>query len=194
MLRRLWFIMEYYKNPVWDTGTSPPELLSFIATHNPGRALDLGCGTGTNVVTLAKSGWQVTGVDYVSRAIRIAQKKAQKNSVKVELLQEDVTHLDSFSGKFDLILDMGCFHSLMPKDHSNYIAAVHRLLAKNGTYLLYVFIKGQLEAQRPGVTEEDIIKLTHVFKLMSRVDGTERDIRPSAWLSFQNNQKYLVSQ
>lgn len=188
MLRRLWFILAYYKKPVWDTGTSPPELLSFIATHHPARALDLGCGTGTNVVTLAKSGWQVTGVDYISRAIRIAQKKAQENSVKVELLQEDVTHLDSISGKFDLILDMGCFHSLMPKDHSNYIATVHRLLAQNGTYLLYVFIKSQLEDLRPGVTEEEIIKLSQVFKLMSRVDGTERDIRRSTWLSFQNNQ------
>jgi SAM-dependent methyltransferase len=188
MLRRLWFILEYYKKPVWDTGTSPRELLSFIATHDPGRALDLGCGTGTNVITLAKSGWQVTGVDYVPRAIRIANKKAQENSVKVVLLQEDVTHLDSISGKFDLILDMGCFHSLMQTDHSNYIETVQRLLAQNGTYMLYVFFKSQLEVQRPGVTEEDFIKLSRVFRLISRVNGTEREIRPSAWLSFQKNQ------
>jgi len=75
MLRKLWFTRAYYKHPVWDTGTSPPELLSFIESHTPGKALDIGCGTGTNAITLAKSGWQVTGVDYVARAIRLAKKR-----------------------------------------------------------------------------------------------------------------------
>ena len=185
MLRKLFFSMAYYKKPVWDTGTSPQELLYFIASHEPGKALDLGCGTGTNVITLAQAGWQVTGVDFAPRAIRIAKRKAQENGVDVELLLNDVTHLDAISDHFDLILDMGCFHSLLPKDHSKYIATVNRLLTPLGTYLLYVFFKNHGEALKPGVMESDINKLLHVFELVNRVDGTERGIRRSAWLSFQ---------
>jgi methylase of polypeptide subunit release factors len=75
MLQKLWFNLAYYQKPVWDTGVSPQELLDFIASQVPGNALDLGCGTGTNVVTLAQSRWQVTGVDFAPRAIRIAKKR-----------------------------------------------------------------------------------------------------------------------
>jgi cyclopropane fatty-acyl-phospholipid synthase-like methyltransferase len=187
MLRKIWFNLSYYQKPVWDTGISPPELLSFITTHTPGKALDLGCGTGTNVITLAKSGWQVTGVDFASRAIRIAKQKAQHLGIKVELLVEDVTNLDSISDCFDLILDIGCFHSLIPKEHPKYLANIDRLLAPTGTYLLYVFYKTQAEDLGPGVTEKDMFNLSKIFKLIDRMDGTERGVRQSAWYSFQKS-------
>jgi cyclopropane fatty-acyl-phospholipid synthase-like methyltransferase len=105
--------------------------------------------------------------------------------VKVELLVEDVTRLNSISNHFDLILDMGCFHSLPPKDHSKYIANISRLLAPHGTFLLYVFFNTQGEGQGPGITQEDITNLSQVLKLINRKDGTERGVRPSAWFSFQ---------
>ncbi len=60
MFRRLAFNFWYFRKPPWDSGISPPELLEFIRTHPAGKAIDLGCGTGTNVITLAKAGWQVT--------------------------------------------------------------------------------------------------------------------------------------
>jgi len=189
MLRKLFFSLAYYQKPVWDTGISPPELLSFIATHTPGRALDAGCGTGTNVITLAKSGWQVTGVDFAPRAIQIAKKKAKQNRVEVDIRQDDVTRLDSLSDRFDLILDIGCFHSLSLKDHSKYIANIDRLLSSNGTYLVYLFFKDRIGDLGPGVTEGEIIQLLQVLKQIQRVDSTERGIRPSAWISFQKYKK-----
>ncbi|MFQ6101503.1 MAG: class I SAM-dependent methyltransferase [Anaerolineae bacterium] len=47
----------------WDTGVTPPEVVELIASGDfpPGRALDLGCGTGTNGITLARHGWEVVG-------------------------------------------------------------------------------------------------------------------------------------
>jgi cyclopropane fatty-acyl-phospholipid synthase-like methyltransferase len=188
MLRKIWFNLAYYQKPVWDTEISPKELMSFITTHNPGKALDLGCGTGTNVITLAQSGWQVTGVDFAPRAITIAKNKALHLGIKVELFVDDVTHLDSITDSFDLILDMGCFHSLAPKDHPKYLVNIDRLLAPTGTYLLYVFFKNRTEEKGPGVTENDMTNLSNVLRLTHRMDGTERDIRQSAWFSFQKAQ------
>ena len=185
MLRKLWFNLAYFQKPVWDTGISPQELTSFIAAHQPGKALDLGCGTGTNVITLAKSGWHVTGVDFAPRAIRTAKQKAQRLGLDVELLVEDVTQLHSISDRFDLILDMGCFHGLNPKDHQKYLANIDRLLAPTGTYLLYVFFKTLVEEQGPGITENDISSLMQMLELTQRINGTERGIRKSAWLSFK---------
>lgn len=38
--------------PPWDTGITPPEVVATFAEGDlpPGPALDLGCGTGTNVI------------------------------------------------------------------------------------------------------------------------------------------------
>ena len=47
-LRRLKFNLSYFGKAPWDSGISPPELYDFIATHPAARAIDIGCGSGTN--------------------------------------------------------------------------------------------------------------------------------------------------
>ena len=58
----------------WDTQVTPPEVVALIEGEGclAGRALDLGCGTGTNCIYLAHRGWQVVGVDFSAVAIRRA--------------------------------------------------------------------------------------------------------------------------
>jgi ubiquinone/menaquinone biosynthesis C-methylase UbiE len=188
MLRKLWFNLSYYQKPRWDTGVSPKELMSFISNHSSGQALDLGCGTGTNAITLAKYGWQVTGVDFALKAIQIARKKARQAGVKVTFLVDEVTRLESISNTFDLILDMGCFHNLPPNQQLKYVENINRFLEQNGTFLLYVFYKSIDDVRGPGVTEEDINHLLCKLKLINRQDGMERGIRPSSWFAFQKRE------
>jgi SAM-dependent methyltransferase len=183
-LRRLYFGYLYFRQPPWDTQESPPELLEFIAQHPSGRALDLGCGTGTNVITLAKHGWQVTGVDFVGRAVNKAREKARMAGVSAELLVEDVTKLDLISGKFDLILDIGCFHSLDDDEKLVYIANLNRLTGPGNYYLMYGFIADDNDSG-PGIQESDLRSLEVNFILSNRIDGTERGQRPSAWFTYQ---------
>jgi 2-polyprenyl-3-methyl-5-hydroxy-6-metoxy-1,4-benzoquinol methylase len=184
MLRKLFFNLAYYLRPVWDSGISPPELLDFINAHQPGRALDLGCGTGTNVITLAKLGWKVIGVDFASRALRLADRKARQSGVAVDFHQEDVTQLKSITGLFDLILDMGCYHSLPPAKRPSYILRINQLLAEDGTYLLYLFRTVNTDID-PGATEADIHFITDNLRVLDRKDSTERGIRPSVWFTLQ---------
>jgi 2-polyprenyl-3-methyl-5-hydroxy-6-metoxy-1,4-benzoquinol methylase len=185
MLRKLFFNLAYYQKPIWDTGISPPELLDFIAAHPPGKALELGCGTGTNTIALAKHGWQVTGVDFAHKALQTARQKAQQNGIQIDLRLQDVTRLNSIRGPFDLILDIGCFHSLSSSYRSRYIKNLTVLLSPNGTYLLYVFFKNSDQNLGPGITEADMKTLERALKLIDRRDGDERGFRPSAWLTFQ---------
>jgi len=186
-MHKLWFNLAYLQKPIWDTGISPEELLYFITTHAPSKALDLGCGTGTNVITLAKHGWDVTGVDFSRRAIQIAKNKAQQNNVHVDLRMEDVTRLDSITGKFDLILDMGCFHSLPSNKRSLYIQKIDQFLADTGTFLLYLFFKSHPDGAGPGVSETDIRFITQKLQLIERKDSTERGIHPSAWFTLKKH-------
>lgn len=185
MFRRLAFNLWYYRKPPWDSGISPPELLEFIRTHPAGKAIDLGCGTGTNVITLAKAGWQVSGVDFAPRAIRIAKNKVRREKIKADLRVGDVTRLDNIAAPFDLALDIGCFHSLPQKGKLDYLTQLDRLLAPGGYWLMYGFFNPDPLQPGPGLAEADLDLISARFSLLSRRDGFDRRDRPSAWFLFQ---------
>lgn len=183
--RRLFFNFSYFRKPPWDTGISPPELLEHIATHPPGRALDLGCGTGTNVITLAKAGWQVTGVDFVRRAIQVARRKVRQVGVNADLRVGDVTRLDDLRGPFDLILDIGCYHGLSTPGKQAYRENLCNLLAPTGNFLMYSIFR---QEAGPGMLEEDVRAFFNDFDLVQRQDGQDRRDRQSAWFTFRKKQ------
>jgi SAM-dependent methyltransferase len=182
--RRLIFELWYFRSPPWDTGISPPELYSFLENHPSGRALDLGCGTGTNVITLARHGWQVTGVDFSRKAIRMAHRKLKEVQQTARLRVADASRLEEVDGPFDLILDIGCLHGIGPDRRQVYYANLDRLLAGGGTYLLYAFWQESGSGRNTGLTESDLKSLTQLFTLVDRQDGSERGRRPSTWFTF----------
>jgi SAM-dependent methyltransferase len=173
--------------PPWDTGISPPELYAFIESHPPGRALDLGCGTGTNVITLAQLGWQVTGVDFAIRAISVAKRKARAANIYADLRVGDVTHLNGIAGPFDLIIDIGCFHGLLPNGQAAYARQVKHFLAPGGTFLLYVMFKENSQSVRSGVIESDLSRYAPELQVVARTDSIDAARGgPSAWLMYQH--------
>jgi SAM-dependent methyltransferase len=139
----------------WDSGVTPPELTELVEGPNglqPGRALDLGCGTGTNCRYLSDRGWDVTGIDFVPRAIRAAQGKAPG----ARLVVGDVTRLADagVSGPFDLLFDLGCFHSLPDDRRDAYVSEVARVVRQGATLLLFAF--GAKARGTPVATEAEI--------------------------------------
>jgi len=185
MFRRLNFNFWYLGKPPWDSGISPPELFEFIKTHKAGRAIDLGCGTGTNVITLAKAGWQVTGVDFASRAIHTARRKLKQEKIQADLHVGDVTRLKGITGPFDLTLDIGCFHGLSELGMQDYLNQLDRILAPNGFWLMYGFFKPAALQSGPGLLEADVDRVSSRFNLLSRQNGFDKRERTSAWFLIQ---------
>ena len=184
LLRRIHFALFYLARPPWDTGVSPPELHEYLRSQPPGRAIDLGCGTGTNVLTLALAGWQVTGVDFIPRAIRIAKRKTRRAGLQADLCLADVTDLVGINGPFDLALDMGCYHSLGSRKN-RYLSELIRVLAPGGHWLLYSFLNPEALQEGPGIGETDVNTIQTSLTLLWRQDGLERGERPSGWFLFQ---------
>src|SRR5512142_3178610 len=80
----------------WDRTSTPTIIKAMQAgpgTFKPGRALDLGCGSGREAVYLAQQGWEVTGVDGESRALARARERAAAVGVLVNSVHGDVTRL-----------------------------------------------------------------------------------------------------
>lgn len=175
----------YFRDPPWDTNKTPPELFDFIANNPPGRALDLGCGTGTNVITLVKNGWRAVGVDFVPKAIRTAKRNAAKAGILADFKVGDVTKLNQISGSFDLILDIGCFQSLDSAGMEAYRTNIQKFLVPGGTLMLYLFFRSEDKPSGTGAGESDLAPFLDFLQLVQRQDGSERGIRPAAWLTYQ---------
>ncbi len=181
------FNLSYFiGHPRWDTQISPPELLRFISENPPGRALDLGCGTGTNLLTLAKAGWQVTGVDYAWRAIALARRRLAQAGYRADLHLGNVLDLHDLQAPFDLVLDIGCFHGLSEGGKMAYRRNLQRLLAESsGTWLVFGF-RNEVGEEGFGISSEDIATISQELQLISREDSLDRD-HPATWLMFRKS-------
>ena len=197
MLRKLFFEFQYrFAKPPWDSGVTPPEVVSFIE-KNParGRAFDVGCGTGTNSIFLARHGFTVVGVDYSSKAIATARAKSQRANIAIDFHVADVTHLDSLgvSEPFDFVLDIGCFHGIVPEGRQRYAEQLARLTHRDSVFMLYAIsprppqTRNRLMPFRNvGATPDDVLKIfSSDFTLDHIEQGSDRLERQSAWFWFR---------
>lgn len=126
----------------WDTGITPPEIYAVLAELSPGKALDLGCGTGTNLRTLLEHGWEADGVDFVEQPIEMGRAKlAAFPPERWGLFCADVARLEDIAGlraPYDLAIDIGCGHSLPVEAQAAYAAGVTAALKPGGVFMLYV--------------------------------------------------------
>ncbi len=186
MANQLFFNLSYWFGfTPWNTGVTPPELIRFLECHPPGRVIDLGCGTGTNVIAMAERGWQAEGVDYAPRAIRIARRKASRSSAsrRIHFSRGSVLSERNYQGEYDLILDIGCFHNFSGSQVDLYLGLVQKHLAPGGGLLLYAHLRTDPD-QGHGASEESLARMGELFKLVERQGGRE-GARPSAWLEFK---------
>lgn len=145
MSRRVLFDALYrLGRPVWDT-PPPDELRQVIegpGALRPGHALDVGCGTGTNVIYLAGHGWQATGVDFSAAAISTARRRAD-GITGARFIRGDATKLTEIGlrGRIDLALDMGTFHSLPDAGKPEYVKELAALLTPGTPLLMWQGIR-----------------------------------------------------
>lgn len=183
LLRWLEFQLRYIGKPRWDTGVSPPELTEYIQSNPAGSAIDIGCGTGTNAITLARAGWQVMAVDFVARALRAARRKALVAGVQIDFRVQDITTLGLVASPFDLALDIGCFHGV--GDRTAYLGRLETLLRPGGHWLMYGFYRAPDSRTGPGLSAQDVESIARTFAVLRQTDGTDPRGRPSSWFLFQ---------
>lgn len=189
--RRLFFTWMYLRGRTpWDTGVTPPELVLAVEGAGamlPGRALDVGCGTGTNCLYLARHGWQATGVDFAPPAIARAREKARsagKLPGSARFIRGDVTRLNELpiGAPCSLILDLGCFHGIDSDRRAAYAAGITRFAAPGALFLLYSFEPRLRHGRRLGATQSDIERLfAGKFRLEKLERGKAPDGAASAW-------------
>jgi SAM-dependent methyltransferase len=116
------------------------ELVEGPERLRPGRAVDLGSGTGRNAIYLAAHGWDTVGVEMSGYAVDVAKGKAATHGVPARFVQGDVTRLPELDiGVFDLFMDGGCYHTIPPGRRNAYAASVMAVAAPGARLILVGF-------------------------------------------------------
>lgn len=129
----------------WDTDEPAPALVELVEARRlpRGRALDIGCGTGTNARYLASRSYDVVGVDVSGVALERAAAAMPPAHGSVELRQLDFLVDEPPAGPFDLAFDRGCFHVFDdPGEQRCFAERVAGCLAADG---LWVSLLGSTE-------------------------------------------------
>lgn len=191
-LDRLLFTLAYLRRRApWDTGIVPPELVAAVTGADallPGEALDIGCGTGTTALYLARLGWHVTGVDFAAPAIRLARSKGRKTaglSGSARFLRGDAADLHALhlGSLYTLLFDQGCLHGIPYEKHAAYAAGLARHAAPGALFLLYAFGPRRIGSRAIGLSPDEVRALfAPAFTIERVAQGTDtgRGL-PSAW-------------
>jgi SAM-dependent methyltransferase len=107
--------------PPWDIGRAQPALMAvFDELAIRGSVLDLGCGTGENVLELARRGLDAWGLDGAPGAIARAEAKGRERGLSARFVLGDALDLAPLGRTFDTVIDGGCFHVLADEERRAY--------------------------------------------------------------------------
>jgi SAM-dependent methyltransferase len=112
-----------------------PEVAEF-ARHDGDRMLEIGCGTGCDLLQFARHGAQATGVDIATEHLRLARERLQG---KADVVQADGRTLPFPDDTFDYVYSHGVIHH---SDEPEKIAAeIFRVLKPGGRFNIHVYAR-----------------------------------------------------
>lgn len=122
---------------VWkeDTTLFFKNKIPFLKKNGVKKILDAGCGDGRNLLTFAKAGFEMVGMDSSKEACQRAQRVA-KRYPKTRVIQHDLRDLNS-KNEFDAII---CDYVLVHLENGRDIIQNFFRALKNGGYLLIEFL------------------------------------------------------
>ena len=125
----------------WELGKPRKTLIDLIKKRiiQPGKALDLCCGVGTNTAYMAQKGFDVTAIDISKQALKLGKQGARKAKADIKFVLASFVTLPFKDIAFDFVFDMGCFHHVEAEDRPEFIQCVRRILKPKSKYLLICF-------------------------------------------------------
>ena len=140
------FESAYLGTPPWDIGRPQPAIMRLAqARQITGSVLDVGCGTGENILYLAELGFAAMGVDGAPTAISKARAKAKQRGVTAQFEVADALSLSMPNRQFDSVIDTGLFHVFSDEERDRFRDSLARVVRRGGTYFLMCF-----SDQQPG--------------------------------------------
>ena len=138
------------------------------------KVLDIGCGTGAQLVQYQKVMCQVYGVDMSPSMLKQAKLKLGE---RADLREVNATKLPYKDNKFDMILLTTVLHEMVPLMRIRILAEARRVLVESGRILIIDFHPGPIKGLKGRIIKM-VINIAEFFA------GREH---------FRNSRQYLAS-
>ncbi|HYA54582.1 MAG TPA: class I SAM-dependent methyltransferase [Thermoplasmata archaeon] len=137
--------------------------------------LDVGCGAGSNLLYLARNGFEAHGVDLSPGAVEAARRRAVDDRLTIDAREGDVLDLPFPDGTFDALVDNGCFHTIPLLRRHRYLSETERVLRAGGRFVLS-WVAREHTAERGPPHRPSLGEVTAVFE--SRFLFERSEFRP----------------
>lgn len=106
--------------------------------HKVKTVLDLTCGTGSQVLWLAKRGYEVIGADINAKMLKIARRKAKQEKLPLKFLEGDMRTIKV--GEFDAVITIfNAIGHLTKPDFEEAMQNIRKNLKEGGLYIFDIF-------------------------------------------------------
>ena len=184
---------ERYKsgNTPWEIHRADYNLINTVRNTpiGPCKALDIGCGTGNNVIWLAQQGFAVTGIDSTELAISHAREKAKEAKIDCAFHVLDFLNDTIPDAPYDFAFDRGCFHHFQEYDKlSEFAQKIAKILKNDG---LWLTLTGNADETRKGpgppqLSARLIVNAAEpyfeILSLISNHFDTDQDVPAKNWV------------
>jgi SAM-dependent methyltransferase len=164
-----------------------------LVSHWPsfsGRVLEVGCGTGTNVLWLGRRGFDVLGLDISAEAVKIARQRAAEAGIACRFAVGDFLEysLPEKEKGYLLVFDRGCFHSLSEEKSGDFVRQVAGCLQPGGLWFSLMGNADEGEATEKGPPRVTARRITEtvepyfeILQLQSCLIESRRMPQPRFW-------------
>ena len=118
--------------PEWhDFKTEPSKYVSEFLKNKKGKILDLGSGSGRNLINL-KTEAEIYLVDFSSEMLKLAKRRTKENKVKAKFYKSDVSNLSFENNFFDAAIFTAVLHCISDREkREKAIKELFRVLKPN---------------------------------------------------------------
>jgi SAM-dependent methyltransferase len=135
------------------------ELLRFLGRHYFGlpmaarrslRVLEIGCGSGANLWSIAREGFDSYGIDLSLEGVRLCRRMLGEWQASARLCVADMTSLPFAEASFDVVADVFSAYCLPETGFARLLDEVRRVLRPGGRFFSYTPSKASDAFRDPG--------------------------------------------
>ncbi|OHD42699.1 MAG: SAM-dependent methyltransferase, partial [Spirochaetes bacterium GWD1_27_9] len=140
-------MLEYHLNESIDAASrnhkfinkSSDWIIEKFNINKKSKIIDFGCGPGLYTLKFAKTGADITGIDFSKSSLDYAREQADKNNLKINYIKTNYLEYETVE-KYDLITMIMCdFAALSYSQRKIMLSKFYNLLKPNGNILLDVY-------------------------------------------------------